>query len=179
MDLWWQFAIKCMDLLTVNIMQQQLISWLLESLSNRELAQNINRKNFLLVCVKMRCLVAVTTVLSLLSGWSCAQAPGDEDPHCTETLPSIGVNILDYPPEVKPLMDSRHYWQLLPLNNMGAVWQQVDDDNNNPSGVTTNVSCCTGYIHFVSTTWCLELVLVTLCTEKNRSASASISGLPT
>ena len=106
-----------------------------------KLAQDIKRKNFLLVCVisgKMRCLVAVTTVLSLLSGWSCAQAPGDEDSFCTEFLPSLGVNILDYPPEVKPLMDSRHYRQLLP-----PVWQQVDNDNNNPSGITTNVSCCT------------------------------------
>ena len=100
----------------------------------------------------MKCLVAVvivTMVLSLLSGWSCAQAPGDADAFCTETLPSIGVNILDYPPEVKPLMDSRHYRQLLP-----PVWQQVDNDNNNPSGITTNVSCCTGHIciHFVIAT---------------------------
>ena len=91
----------------------------------------------------MRCLVAVTTVLALLSGWSCGQAPGDEDPHCTETLPSIGSNILDYPPEVKPLMDSRHYRQLLPPNT-GAVWQEVDNDNNNTSGTITRVSCCTG-----------------------------------
>ena len=101
----------------------------------------------------MKCLVAVvivTMVLSLLSGWCCAQVPGDEDPHCTETLPSIGVNILDYPPEVKPLMDSRNYQQLLP-----PVWQQVDNDNNNPGSTTTNVSCCTGHIciHFVSATY--------------------------
>ena len=79
-----------------------------------------------------------------LSGWSCAQAPGDADAFCTETLPSIGVNILDYPPEVKPLMDSRHYQQLLPPNT-GAVWQTVDNDNNNPSGtvIRTSVSCYT------------------------------------
>ena len=94
----------------------------------------------------MECLLAVTTVLGLLSGWSCAQAPGDEDSYCTETLPDIGVNILDYPPEVKPLMDSHNYQQLLPSNNMGAVWQQVDNDTNNPSGTTTNVSCGTDYI---------------------------------
>ena len=104
----------------------------------------------------MKCLVAVvivTMVLSLLSGWSCAQAPGDEDPHCTETLPGFGVNILDYPPEVKPLMDSRHYQQLLPPST-GAVWQEVDNDNNNPSRQRTRVSCCTGciYIHSVSAT---------------------------
>ena len=87
----------------------------------------------------MGCLLAVTIVLSL-SGWSCAQAPGDEDSHCTETLPSLGVNILDYPPEVKPLMDSRNYQQLLP-SNIGAVWQEVDNDSNNLSGTTTSVSC--------------------------------------
>ena len=74
-----------------------------------------------------------------LSGWSCAQAPGDADAFCTETLPSIGLNILDYPPEVKPLMDSRHYQQLLPPN-IGAVWQEVDDDTNNRNDTTTNVS---------------------------------------
>ena len=89
----------------------------------------------------MGCLVAVTIVLSL-SGWSCAQAPGDAQSFCTETLPSIGGNILDYPPDVKPLMDSRHYQQLLPPNP-GAVWQEVDNDSNNPSGTATSVSCYT------------------------------------
>ena len=97
----------------------------------------------------MRCLIAVVTVTtvfsSLLSGWSCAQAPGDAQAFCLETLPDLGINILDYPPEVKPLMDSRHYRQLLPPN-LGAVWQTVDNDTNNPSGSRTSVSCCTGYI---------------------------------
>ena len=81
----------------------------------------------------MKCLFVVALVLSLLSGWSCAQAPGDADAFCTERS-----NILDYPPEVKPLMDSYHYRQLLPPN-MGVVWQTVDNDNNNPSGFTTGV----------------------------------------
>ena len=96
----------------------------------------------------MKCLIAVVIVaiiLSLLSGWSWAQAPGDEQSHCTETLPSFGINILNYASEVKPLMDSRHYQVLLPPNT-GAVWQTVDNDNNNPSGTTTGVSCCTGII---------------------------------
>ena len=93
----------------------------------------------------MERLLAVVIVLSVLSGWSCAQAPGDAQSFCTETLPSVGVNILDYPPEVNPLMDSRHYRQLLPPNP-GAVWQTVDNDNNNPSGTATSVSCCTSYI---------------------------------
>ena len=88
----------------------------------------------------MRCLATVTVVLSFLSEHICAQAPGDAESFCTETLPSVGVNILDYPPEVKPLMDSHHYQQLLPPNT-GAVWQTVDNDNNNPSNVRTSVSC--------------------------------------
>ena len=89
----------------------------------------------------MKCLVGVVIVLSSLSGWSCAQAPGDEDSYCTETLPSFGVNVLDYPPEVKPLMDSRHYRQLLPPNS-GAVWQEVDNDNNNNlMSIRSRVSC--------------------------------------
>ena len=91
----------------------------------------------------MRCLVAVTIVLSLLSGWCCAQAPGDSQSFCTEALPDLGVNILDYPPEVKPLMDSRHYQQLLPPNS-DAVWQEVDNDNNNNrSSIRSSVSCYT------------------------------------
>ena len=91
----------------------------------------------------MRCFIAVAIMLSLLSEHICAQAPGDAQSHCTETLPSVGVNILDYPPEVKPLMDSRHYQQLLPPNT-GAVWQTVDNDTNNPSSVRSSVSCYTG-----------------------------------
>ena len=77
-------------------------------------------------------------LVSLLcfSGLSCAQAPGDADPFCTETLPSTGVNILDYAPEVKPLMDSRHYQELVPPNP-GAVWQTVEND---ATGNTANVS---------------------------------------
>ena len=78
-------------------------------------------------------------VLLSFAGRSCAQAPGDADPFCTETLPSAGVNILDYPSEVKPLMDSRHYQELLPPNP-GAVWQTVEDDDNNRIDTTTNVS---------------------------------------
>ena len=82
-----------------------------------------------------------------LSWYCCAQAsaPGDAQSFCTETHPSVGVNILDYPPEVKPLMDSRHYQQLLPPNT-GAVWQTVDNDNNNNlSSIRTSVGFLQGY----------------------------------
>ena len=83
-------------------------------------------------------LVALTIALSLFDG-SFAQAPDDADLFCTEVLPGVRVNILDYAPEVKPLMDSRHYQNLLPPHE-DAVWQEVDNDNNNPSGTTTDVS---------------------------------------
>ena len=83
-------------------------------------------------------LVVVTAVLSVFD-WSFAQAPGDADPFCTEVLPSVGVNILNYAPQVKPLMDSRHYQNLLPPHT-DAVWQEVDNDNNNPVGTITDVS---------------------------------------
>ena len=87
----------------------------------------------------MRFLITVTALLSFLPEHICTQAPGDAQSFCTETLPSDGVNILDCPPEVKPLMDSRHYQTLLPPNT-GAVWQTVDNDDNNPSNIRTSVS---------------------------------------
>ena len=86
----------------------------------------------------MRILVALTITLSVF-GRSFAQAPGDADPFCTETLPGFGFNILDYAPEVKPLMDSRHYQNLL-SPHADAVWQGVDNDSNNRIGTTTDVS---------------------------------------
>ena len=90
----------------------------------------------------MRRRLWLLVTLLCFSGLSCAQAPGDADPFCTETLPSTGVNILDYAPEVKPLMDSRHYQELLPLN-LGAVWQTVEIGNTtNVSSVGNNNSEC-------------------------------------
>ena len=82
----------------------------------------------------------------LLALWSVvivsAQAPGDEDALCTMTLPSVGVNVIVYPPNVKPLMDSSHYDDMLPPASTSnpPVWQEVDNDDNNPSDLDTNVS---------------------------------------
>ena len=71
-----------------------------------------------------------------------AQAPGDEDVLCTEMLPSIGRNVIVNPPNVKPLMDSSHYEDLLlpAATSDPPVWQQVDNDNNNQIGLATSVS---------------------------------------
>ena len=70
------------------------------------------------------------------------QAPGDEDELCTVILPSLGINVIVYPPNVKPLMDSSHYDDLLPPAHASTtpVWQEVDNDNNNPVDLSTNVS---------------------------------------
>jgi len=56
----------------------------------------------------MRMLIVLMIALSVFDG-SFAQAPGDADPFCTEVLPGFGVNIIDYAPEVKPLMDFCHH----------------------------------------------------------------------
>ena len=65
-------------------------------------------------------------VLLLFSTSVCAQmTPGDEDASCVASL--------DPPkPGVKLLLDSRHYNQL--LGTAGAVWDQIDFDDNNPAG---------------------------------------------
>ena len=67
-----------------------------------------------------------------------AQAPGDTSQVCL-TLRAAGIEIVGYPPNVKPLMDSRDYSNLLP-DHQSPVWQRVDRDNNNPTGVVTSVS---------------------------------------
>ena len=87
----------------------------------------------------MEMLVALLIVSVSVFDQSFAQAPGDADPFCTVTLPGVGFNILDYAPEVKPLMDSRHYQNLLPPHP-NPVWQRVDNDDNNPPSVATEVS---------------------------------------
>ena len=92
--------------------------------------------------------IAMRGVLSTWILWAIvvvmvtAQAPGDEDVLCTELLPSIGQNVIVYPPNVKPLMDSSHYEDLLlpAATSVPPVWQEVDNDNNNPAGLASSVS---------------------------------------
>ena len=59
-------------------------------------------------------------------------APGDEDSFCVPQLPV-------HPPNVRILMDSFNYINLLPPHS-GAVWQSVDNDANNQPGRGTEVS---------------------------------------
>ena len=66
-------------------------------------------------------------------------APGDEEPLC-ERLRAVGTApIPAYSANMRVLMDSWNYQNLFPLRT-GAVWDQVDNDMNNPSGITSNVS---------------------------------------
>ena len=68
-----------------------------------------------------------------------AGTPGDEHSFCTDT--SINHNAItppQYPSNVKILMDSYNYIDLL-LPHTYAVWMQVDNDNNNRGGTGTMV----------------------------------------
>ena len=50
----------------------------------------------------------LVTVLTMVAG----QAPGDEQELCT--IPALGVNVVEDPPNGRILMDSSHYKQVAP-----------------------------------------------------------------
>ena len=85
----------------------------------------------------MRMLCTTESLLSLL--WSVlvpfvtAAAPGDADNFCVSFLPPPV-----FPPNTRVLLDSFNYINLLPPQD-GAVWQQVDNDDNNVIGAGTQV----------------------------------------
>ena len=81
------------------------------------------------------CLVIVQ-VMSMVS----AGAPGDAEPFCTNEFPSSSTIV--YPPNSRILLDSYNYVNLLPPQD-GAVWQAVDNDDNNEAGRGTEVRVCT------------------------------------
>ena len=84
-------------------------------------------------------MMLISLILAVASyQLASAQAPGDTSQMCLD-LRAAGIDLVDYPPNVKPLMDSRDYENLLP-NHQSPVWQRVDRDNNNPVGVVTTVS---------------------------------------
>ena len=83
--------------------------------------------------------VTFLIMLLVLVNPGSSVAPGDEEPLC-ESLRAIGAApIPAYSANMRVLMDSWNYQNLLPVRS-GAVWDQVDNDLNNPSGFTTNVS---------------------------------------
>ena len=69
-----------------------------------------------------------------------ARAPGDADILCTVTFPTSGeVQPAPLPANARVLMDSYDYISLLP-RDAGGVWQQVDLDDNNEAGRSTEVA---------------------------------------
>ncbi len=80
-------------------------------------------------------LLLLVVVLTMVAG----QAPGDEQELCTVTLPALGENLVEDPPNGRILMDSSHYSRLLPPNTR-PVWQAVDLDDNNIPGIQSFVS---------------------------------------
>ena len=63
-----------------------------------------------------------------------AAVPEDADPFCAREEFSPPM----FPPNTRVLMDSFYYINLLPPQD-GAVWQQVDNDDNNAAGAGTEV----------------------------------------
>ena len=81
--------------------------------------------------------VSVLLLVAILVSMVSAGAPGDEDIFCTND--SYGVTIPPlYPPNSKILLDSYNYVNLLPPQD-NAVWQAVDNDDNNEAGRGTEV----------------------------------------
>ena len=68
-----------------------------------------------------------------------AVAPGDEEQLCRALRAQVVAPIPAYSANMRVLMDSWNYQNLLPPR-FGAVWDQVDNDTNNADGITTNVS---------------------------------------
>ena len=80
--------------------------------------------------------VAIATVIATSAG----VAPGDEEAVVCQQLRTTGAAPTpDYSTNMRVLMDSWNYRNLLPTRT-GAVWDQVDNDINNGQGFTTNVS---------------------------------------
>ena len=89
--------------------------------------------------------LALVFICVTKSASTSVQAPGDEI--CEQLRSQGAAPIPAYSANMRVLMDSWNYQNLLPPR-AGAVWEQVDNDTNNPSGVTTNVS-----IEFIMMYW--------------------------
>ena len=84
-------------------------------------------------------LCVVSVCVLLLVGPSRSQAPGDADTICTVTL---AEHHPVYPSNIKVLMDSADYQNLIGTSTTpGPVWQTVDVDNiDSGRAVRVNVS---------------------------------------
>ena len=86
--------------------------------------------------------VALLVELLLMINPGASVAPEDEEPLCEQLRSQGAAPIPAYSANMRVLMDSWNYQNLLPPRP-GAVWEQVDNDTNNLSEITTNVSCMT------------------------------------
>ena len=90
-------------------------------------------------------LVSVAAVMATSAG----VAPGDEEALCEQIRANGAAPTPAYSSNMRVLMDSWNYQNLLPPRT-GAVWDQVDNDMNNDPSLTTNVS----FINFLGIiTW--------------------------
>ena len=95
------------------------------------------------LALKVVVLTCIISVIQVAGGISIA--PGEEEGFC-QTLQSIGVAPAPgYAPNVRVLMDTWNYQNLLPPH-MGAVWDQVDTDTRNNASITTNVSLTISFV---------------------------------
>ena len=86
-------------------------------------------------------LVTLLVELLLKVNRGSSVAPGDEDQLFCENLRSIGAAATPaYSANMRVLMDSWNYQNLL-APRAGAVWDQMDNDENNSPQEITNVSC--------------------------------------
>ena len=83
----------------------------------------------------IRALVTLVVIISMVK----SQAPGDEDNRCNSSS-----FVHTYPDNVKVLMDSYNYEQLLPGNGTGnnvpistAVWNDRSVDRNDVTSIST------------------------------------------
>ena len=82
--------------------------------------------------------VALLVELLLMVNPGSSVAPEDEEQHCELLRAQGAAPIPAYSANMRVLMDSWNYQNLLPPR-AGAVWEQVDNDTNNHIGETTNV----------------------------------------
>ena len=83
--------------------------------------------------------IGLIVVFSALASTVSPSAPDDVDLFCTNLEASSSIPPPVYPPNSRILLDSYNYINLLPPHD-GAVWQQVDNDDNNEAGRGTSVS---------------------------------------
>ena len=83
-------------------------------------------------------LALISVLLSVVTA-SAGVAPGDEQQFCQYLRDQGAAQIPVYSANMRVLMDSWNYQNLLPPRT-GAVWDQVDNDANNPVEIMSNVS---------------------------------------